>query len=602
MSEQDKKGTSTQSPRKESLDELVFADPWLKKATKTSIPDDALFACAYDLHIVVDLVAEAVFFRRTETCDELWIAEGFDLPIVKGTTDGNTTPTDFVGKDVFEIGRVFAVPKKGEESSSCLTLLDRLFRAYVGFCSPQGFLAAGIISESAYNNLVKRIEQELEENSRKARETETEIIKVARNLGLSPKPTGEGPSHWFARCPGKIHGKTGNHVLFINAAEDSFGCGWCCRKGGVEELRAFVRERKLGGVEKKEDLGPIKEEQQESNEDGRPDVVSMELEGVEKQEDRGPTKKEQQESKYGEELVELGYRLEKGHDFDQDYGKAIELYTLASAEGNSTAMNHIGWLYLNGLGVKRNLKAAVEWFEKAARYGNTRAMTNLGNICEGYGLDDEGNTDYKGAVKWYTEAAQSGDPKAKLNLGNLYHYGHGVRKNYRKAAEIYKELAMSGYVNAYFYMGLYFQNGFHFQQNYDAARYFYEMGAAANDSLSMMNLGVMYSKGLGVEVDNEKALHWYIQAGERGDTLAYANIGWFFETGRAVEQDYTQAMYWYKKGAEAQEPHAMNNLGAMYERGLGVKKDQKKAEYWFAKAREALESQPFLESPATEIN
>ena len=44
-------------------------------------------------------------------------------------------------------------------------------------------------------------------------------------------------------------------------------------------------------------------------------------------------------------------------------------------------------------------------------------MTNLGNICEGYGLDDEGNMDYKGAMKWYTEAAQLGDPKAKLNLG-----------------------------------------------------------------------------------------------------------------------------------------------------------------------------------------
>jgi TPR repeat protein len=110
-------------------------------------------------------------------------------------------------------------------------------------------------------------------------------------------------------------------------------------------------------------------------------------------------------------------------------------------------------------------------------------LTNLGNICEGYGLDAEDNPDYKGALKWYTEAAQLVDPKAKLNLGNLYHYGHGVRKNYRKAAEIYKELAMSGCVKAYFYMGLYFQNGFHFKQNYDAARYFYEMGAGANDSL-----------------------------------------------------------------------------------------------------------------------
>ena len=239
MSEQDKEMTSTQSPRKESLDEQVFADPWLKKATKTTkLPNDALFACAYDLHIVVDLIEEAAFFRRTETSDELWIARGFDLPIVKGIVDGTATPNDLVGKDVFKIGRVFAVPKEGEESSSCVTLLDRLFRAYVGFCSPQGFLAAGIISESAYNNLVKRIEQELEENSRKARENETEIIKVARELGLFPRPTGTGPTHWWAQCPARI-----GH-LYIDAALNYWWCGWCQRNGSMEELRAFVKERK----------------------------------------------------------------------------------------------------------------------------------------------------------------------------------------------------------------------------------------------------------------------------------------------------------------------------------------------------------------------
>ncbi len=114
MSEQDKTVPSTQSPRKESLDELVFADPWLKKATKTTkLPDDALFACAYDLHIVVDLIEEAAFFRRTETSDELWIASGFDLPIVKAITHGKAAPKDPVGADVFKIGRVFAAAKEG---------------------------------------------------------------------------------------------------------------------------------------------------------------------------------------------------------------------------------------------------------------------------------------------------------------------------------------------------------------------------------------------------------------------------------------------------------------------------------------------------------
>ena len=67
-------------------------------------------------------------------------------------------------------------------------------------------------------------------------------------------------------------------------------------------------------------------------------------------------------------------------------------------------------------------------------------------------------------------------------------------------------------------------------------------------------------------------------------------------------KDVRLIMIGIKRGAEVRAPHAMNNLWALYERGLGVKKDQKKAEYWYAKARDALEPQPFLESPATEIN
>jgi len=88
-------------------------------------------------------------------------------------------------------------------------------------------------------------------------------------------------------------------------------------------------------------------------------------------------------------------------------------------------------------------------------------MINLGNICEGYGRDDESNPDYKGAMKWYTKATQLGDQKAKLNLGNLYHYGHGVRKTTERLPRSIKSWPCQDY-RRNFYMGLYFQKGFSF--------------------------------------------------------------------------------------------------------------------------------------------
>jgi hypothetical protein len=219
----------------------IFADPFLKKSNEIkSLPEDLLLACAYNLNIIADIIEEAAFFRRTETSDELWITAGYIFSIVQDIVDGTATPKNFEIKKLLGAGRVFALPKKGEPFFACLNLLDRLFRVRTGFYWPQKFLTGGIINKYAFDGLVGRIEHDLEENSQKARETESEIINVARELGLSPNPTGKSPTQWFAGCPNK------NHVLFIEARENLFFCGLCSRKGGIKELRAFVRERKEG--------------------------------------------------------------------------------------------------------------------------------------------------------------------------------------------------------------------------------------------------------------------------------------------------------------------------------------------------------------------
>jgi hypothetical protein len=162
-------------------------------------------------------------------------------PPARARTKRTASAEDFEGAKLSHIGCVYAVPKRDEESISCLALLARLFRARVGFYWPEGFAAAGMVEKAAYEDLVGRLQGELEQNEQKARERETEIIQVARELELFPEPTGTGPDYWCATCPEK------NHPLYINAATSSFWYGWCGRKGGVEELRAFVTERCSGG-------------------------------------------------------------------------------------------------------------------------------------------------------------------------------------------------------------------------------------------------------------------------------------------------------------------------------------------------------------------
>jgi hypothetical protein len=95
--------------------------------------------------------------------------------------------------------------------------------------------------------IVKAIADELRRNSEAAEEEqrrhEAPIIKMARQLGLGPCPAGHNDSSWMASCP-----QSRNHWIFISPSHNEFGCGYCRRKGGPEELRAFYDHVRREGI------------------------------------------------------------------------------------------------------------------------------------------------------------------------------------------------------------------------------------------------------------------------------------------------------------------------------------------------------------------
>ncbi len=211
----------------------VKLDPRLKKEYENYeiIPEDAVFACAYFAFLNPFDYVEAVFIRRTQELDELWVAV-WSYETYGGLLDYS----DREQYDNFGCKKV-ALPH-GDEASSCRGLLNRHFRSQVGFSGPSDFIQSGIITEPEYRGIIDGLKYELDQFAQKARSNRSEIIDVAEELGLFPEPTGTGPHSWRATCP-----RT-SHPLFICTEGNTFGCGWCKRKGGLEELRDFVKERR----------------------------------------------------------------------------------------------------------------------------------------------------------------------------------------------------------------------------------------------------------------------------------------------------------------------------------------------------------------------
>ena len=88
-----------------------------------------------------------------------------------------------------------------------------------------------------------------------------------------------------------------------------------------------------------------------------------------------------------EALYRLGicYNYNLGVDVqdEEKRGLIASGYFIKAGElGHADAQCFVGLCYRCGLGVERDLKKAVEWFEKSAAQNCTQAMNNLGQIYE----------------------------------------------------------------------------------------------------------------------------------------------------------------------------------------------------------------------------
>jgi TPR repeat protein len=141
----------------------------------------------------------------------------------------------------------------------------------------------------------------------------------------------------------------------------------------------------------------------------------------------------------------LGALLAEGIGVDRDQKKAVEWYQKAADRGLAGAMCNLGWLYVQGRGVTRDYEKGVEWLKKAADRGNVRATNNLGWAYEhGLGV----TRDVKKAIELYEKAADRGDEFGEYNLGRAYEYGLAVERDPKKALEWYKKAAAQGHEQA----------------------------------------------------------------------------------------------------------------------------------------------------------
>ena len=119
---------------------------------------------------------------------------------------------------------------------------------------------------------------------------------------------------------------------------------------------------------------------------------------------------------------------------DKDYSKARELWLPMAEGGHTFAMNNVGMMYKNGLGLRKNFKKAVKMFRQSADQGFSLAQYNLAGMYQsGKGV----KKNRKKAVFWMLKAANSKFSKAQRKMGFWAEKGYGMKKDPVKALEWY---------------------------------------------------------------------------------------------------------------------------------------------------------------------
>jgi hypothetical protein len=185
------------------------------------------------------------------------------------------------------------------------------------------------------------------------------------------------------------------------------------------------------------------------------------------------------EAGQAEAQFDLGVLYAQGLGVRRDLTEASNWYGKSARQGNAEAEFALGQLYSRGWGVPRDEADAIRWFEMANSVESDGPPTDWARV-EGYGMP----RDPKQAAYWYQLAADQGHAEAQFNLGRLYSAGQGVKREQEQATRWMSASAIQGYAPA------------------------------------MAGLGSRYASGTGIARDARLAYFWLTLAFLHGDRSA----------------------------------------------------------------------------------
>ncbi len=285
-----------------------------------------------------------------------------------------------------------------------------------------------------------------------------------------------------------------------------------------------------------------------------------------------------------EAAYQLGVLYDHGtEETQQSFSKAIAWYEAADAASHPKAACALGYLYLNGCGVSRNIDVAEQFFNRAVAFGDMEGYVGLGRVEL-----TRPNPNEEKALTLFNTANRAGIVDGIYYVGYLAEKGIGIEEpNYDRAFKLYNRvldrysdpeiLAAAydtyAYDNANVRLGIMYMQGLGMDKDLSTSHGYFRAAADNGYAMAQYYMGIIYESGLGVGKNYEQALSWFDLAAAQNYAPAINQIGYMYYVGEGVETNYEQAVYYQKLAAALGYVKAQVNLGYLYENGYGVEQN-----------------------------
>lgn len=305
------------------------------------------------------------------------------------------------------------------------------------------------------------------------------------------------------------------------------------------------------------------------------------------------------------------YNLGIIRNLDKSTAEGRNWFLKAAKQGHVLAQYHLGESFFHGYYfynhgyIGKDNEQAIKWLSIAVEGNCSMAMTSLGDV---YFNDDK----YEEAVQWYRKAARFGNSMALRNLAYCYENGFGVEKNdaesnrlSQQAKEIeqkekfavrrndedldrnyeyistwYRKLAEQGSAPSQYLYGMCLYEGNGVEKDEETALEYLSQSANNGYTKAQVELGLIKSK-----ISDSKAIKWFKRAAELGDSAGQFYYGDCFYRGRGVNKNMAEAVKWFLKSAEQGFMLAQEQLIFCYDNGFGVAVNTQEADKWMQRMR-----------------